>query len=257
MYMCDINRASHSWCVGICVTWLSLTCHSNHSYVWHDIHMCDMTQSYVWHDSFICVTYRAPHSGDAWRYVWHDSFIRATWLIYMWHDVLICLIWLCDMTNSYVAWSIGMFHMTHSYVWHDSYVWYNAIMCDMTHAYVWHDSCIYMTWLTDMWHAWFLSDPSPPSEVFSRNGLLSSLCSCCCCYCHTHTRASICTCSQTCARRTFSHICTLTHTHLTCAHMQTHIDTWKHTKTQVIDTKDIDIDVLVLDFVTNHSLNAE
>jgi len=45
--------------------------------------------------------------------------------------------------------------------------------------------------------------PSPPSEVFSRNGLFSSLYSCF--YCHTHTRASICTCSQlvTCTRRTF------------------------------------------------------
>jgi len=46
--------------------------------------------------------------------------------------------------------------------------------------------------------------------------------------------------------------CMLTH-----AQMQTHIDTWTHTKMQVIDTKDIDIDALALDFVTNLSLNAE
>ena len=44
---------------------------------------------------------------------------------------------------------------------------------------------------------------------------------------------------------------------LTHAQMQTHIDTWTHTKMQVTDTKDIDTDALALDFVTNHSLNAE
>jgi len=44
---------------------------------------------------------------------------------------------------------------------------------------------------------------------------------------------------------------------LTCVHMQTHIDTWTHTKMQVIDTKDIYIDALALDFVTNHSLHTE
>ena len=41
----------------------------------------------------------------------------------------------------------------------------------------------------------------------------------------------------------------------TYADAQWHVDTPK--KTQVIDTKDIDIDVLALDFVTNLSLNAE
>jgi len=44
---------------------------------------------------------------------------------------------------------------------------------------------------------------------------------------------------------------------LTHAQMQTHIDTWTHTKMQVIDTKYIDIDSLALDFVSNLSLNAE
>jgi len=59
---------------------------------------------------------------------------------------------------------------------------------------------------------------------------------------HSHTHIS------THAQNT----CMLTH-----AQMQTHIDTWTHTKMQVIDTKDIDIDALALDFVTNLSLNAE
>jgi len=41
---------------------------------------------------------------------------------------------------------------------------------------------------------------------------------------------------------------------LTHAHMQTHVDTWTHTTTQVIDAN---IDALTLNFFTNHTLIAE
>ena len=76
-------------------------------------------------------------------------------------------------------------------------------------------------------------------------------------YAHAHTHAQAAHFNTS----VHSHTHIQTHAQNTCmvthAHMQTHIDTWTHTKTQVIDTKDIDIDALALKFVTNHSLNAE
>jgi len=106
--------------------------------------------------------------------------------------------------------------------------------------------------------------PSPSSEVFSRNGLFSSLCSCFAvtvtrthaqAYAHAHTHAHAAHSNTSAHSHTHQthaqNTCMLTH-----AHMQTHWHVDTH-KMQAIDTKDIDIDALALDFVTNLSLNAE
>ena len=73
----------------VIVIWLSHMCDMTH-YMW------DMTHSYVGQDSLLCVTW-LTHTCDTNRScVWHDPLICVTWLTHtcdMTH-------WMCHMTNN-------------------------------------------------------------------------------------------------------------------------------------------------------------
>ena len=159
---------------------------------WHMCYVCDMTYSYVWHDKFTCVTWLAPHTGDALAYVWNDSFICVKWLIhmrdmthsYVWHDSLTHM---CDMTHSLIRLTL----LVH--------------MCDMTHSYVWHQMVRYPpppSWSILMVTVFeiFLAMVFENRIIFDPRQLLLAYCCRCC---HMQTCASTCTCSHTCTWRTF------------------------------------------------------
>jgi len=184
------------------------------------IHICDIIHSCVHiihlyvHHTFTCVN----HCGIIFICA-HHSFLCPTWLcetdtsllIQMCVCVCMCAcvsrcvrVWVQHqsetMTRVYCVFTFSCVRVyTFSYVCVSVYLF---VAGDPPHAQV-------MIVHLQMWKVHKINiremgkDPSPPSEVFSRNGLLSSLSSCCCYYCHTHTRASTCTCSHTCTRRTF------------------------------------------------------
>jgi len=120
---CSI-RASHRWCVGMCVKWLIYMCEMAHSgfacathwwcvgicVIWL-IHMCDMTHSYVWHDSRLTLVMRWHLCHMTLLYVSHDLFISATW-----HDAFTSVTW---PIHESVTWLIHLCDMIQSYVWHD------------------------------------------------------------------------------------------------------------------------------------------
>jgi len=113
-----------------------------HSYVWHDLLVCDVTHFDVWRDSFMREHPTGSQCIPNTNVMWRDSFWCVSWLIHtIWR--MITYEW---VMITYDTWSYEwvMTHMIRRInTWHNASsvqlmhcpnVWHNSFICVMTHS---------------------------------------------------------------------------------------------------------------------------